>query len=182
MKIASFFITLLLLVGALSEDGVAAFFELNAPEPQANDCKQFGSAYTGKSGKSMSMSKSSKGLGTSKSSKANLVDGFGTLSFFYEVSGERYRGNIDNVHHTHCVGEIYQWIMGQSLEGLLNNSFRFVLDDGSNIVVQKYQSFGDYLDRTRTIDVGGGWAMNLEISIFELSEGSEQIQDEPVRS
>ncbi len=125
MKFASFFIALLVgapAAAAAAGDGEPAaeavdFFEIYAAPPQHTSCERFGSAYTGKSGKGMSMGKSGKGLTrTSKSAKANSELGTGKL---FKVTVDFYGAPalnnviyVYNVQGEHCVGELAALLRG----------------------------------------------------------------------
>jgi hypothetical protein len=112
MKLASFFVALLVGAPAAAADpDFPSNWTITAPAPQHTSCERFGSAYTGKSGKSMSMGKSGKGLETSKSSKANSEQGLGKLRIeFSNENGQNYYIVVNNVHHSHCAGELMLWL------------------------------------------------------------------------
>jgi hypothetical protein len=184
MKIASFFIALF--VGVLTPAPAAAQlpepesvefeWQLVAPQPQANNCNQFGSAYTGKSGKGyMSMSKSGKGLQNSKSSKANSELGNITFTLRNEFIGVDYTLFVSGVHPMHCVGEIFAVVnmaVAETFAGASLNPEYFT-DQGESVAAN--QTFDDYR-RVYGSNAAAWWGLFLE------QQHQDQNQDEPVRS
>ncbi len=118
MKIASFFIALLVggwthAPSAAAENGsYTGNWTVYAEPPRLKSCAPYGSAYTSKSGKVMSMSKSGKGLRTSKSSKANSL-GTGILNIHFALGEDDYTLTVKGVHEDHCVDEIKEVVFDE---------------------------------------------------------------------
>ena len=181
MKIASFFIALL--VGALSDSAVAngSGWDFNMPPPQYPSCDHYRSGHTGKSGKGMSMSKSGKGLGTSKSSKANSKLGSGILNINYTVDGKDFYITFTSVHKDHCVGELLDSLVESGVAPLYDLKDASICLDvaGTAFELNAYNSFGE--DELFFINSAESYAATLVFDPANVAQEQEEKLDEPVR-
>ena len=192
MKFASFFVALLL--GALSDSAAAdaavnvdgaVILVLSAPAPKHDSCEHYGSAYTGKSGKVMSMSKSGKGLRNSKSSKANSSGtGTGTLKVGYSAeNGTEYWLTINNVQPEHCLGEIHalveQW--GFNTFGGVALEPEFYKSQVTNVVPLDISVYEHVSGTGLVVGANGGWETELWVNEHE-QVAIQDHDNEPVRS
>lgn len=184
MKIASFFVALLVggwthAPSAAAENGrYTGNWTVYAGPAQHRSCAPYGSTYTSKSGKGMSMSKSGKGLRTSKSSKANS-GGMGVLnvSFIESETGAEFWIRVEGVHPDHCVGELKQLVINELVEAGVHVDGYLNVRVGSDALLETHQSFYDQ-GYFKTYAEVHSVALVPSVRENQITEGEG---DEPVR-
>ncbi len=187
MKIASFFIALF--VSVLTHARTAAAFEapdfvFGAPAPSSNTCSEYDSAYTGKSGK---------GLRKSKSSKANSELGAGGDLIVNVVWTEDLiaepplRISIANVRGEHCLGELKALVIGALDYTRYEGFFKSKITGerlSNGMTLNQHELFSGTETEAEAVITLDFEVLNASINSpgDDSSGGSDQIQDEPVRS